>query len=568
MAEEFVLRQVASEVQRAIDNALNPDTTLTEKGKPADAKAVGDALATIGTVENVSIFAGKTASFYGDSITKVINNHYTKGYHSWVKDILGLASYKNYGEGGYKVSDVYNRVNSVTDTADIIFVMCGVNDQNFSVPLGTFGDNTVNTTYGSLELLCGLLKSKYPTKVIVFITPHYQTMYPHKNGITSYEVSKAIREVCEKHSIVVYDNFVKSGICDTNLSYWTVDNCHWNDYAHEMVGKNLARFVSDTFCYMYGIDVTKTLTSITATFNCGNNVIYETDSLDTLKQHLIVTANYSDGSIETITSYTMNGMLETGTSIITVVYGGKTATFIVTVSASEKPTYTITNNLNNVTSSNTVTKANEGAYYVAILTANSGHKIDAVTVTMGGNDITATAYSSGTVSIPSVIGDVVITAVASINPDANTFTILTGENGKNQFHLVALGVKPDNLAGNEVVVTLEGSNAVNLTNQSGGPPTVVYGDVSGDVSNDEYSGQCTDVVPTCETVVTDGRITATAKCVGTNLDSPYVKYVLRLYPRAFPASFTLDTFKVTVGGVEQEILKIGSFFSSETFTIT
>lgn len=44
MATEYILTQVASDVQKAINNALNPSTTLTESGKPADAKAVGDKL--------------------------------------------------------------------------------------------------------------------------------------------------------------------------------------------------------------------------------------------------------------------------------------------------------------------------------------------------------------------------------------------------------------------------------------------------------------------------------------------------------------------------------------------
>lgn len=197
------------------------------------------------------VFAGKTASFYGDSLTEA-NYHCTKGYHSWVKDLLGLAYYKNYGNSGYKVSDVYNKVNSITDAADVIFVMCGVNDQSFSVPIGVLGDTTTGTTYGALNLLCSLLKQKYPTSIIVFITPHYQTKYPHSEGITSYEVSKAVREVCEKYAIPVYDNFVLSGIYSTNLSTFTTDNCHWNDTAHEMVGKNLARFMVNTFRYVHG----------------------------------------------------------------------------------------------------------------------------------------------------------------------------------------------------------------------------------------------------------------------------------------------------------------------------
>lgn len=71
--------------------------------------------------------------------------------------------------------------------------------------------------------------------------------------------------------------------------------------------------------------------SISAVFTQGSAVIYTTDSLDTLKQYLVVTANYSDGSSQTVTSYSLSGTLSVGTSIITVEYGGKTATFSVEV---------------------------------------------------------------------------------------------------------------------------------------------------------------------------------------------------------------------------------------------
>lgn len=205
--------------------------------------------------DEINIFYGKTASFYGDSLTEE-NYHYTKGYHQWVKEILGLESYSNHGKSGNKISDVYNKVNSVNDTADIIFIMCGVNDQTYSVPIGVIGDNTTDTTYGALNLLCALLKQKYPTKIVVFITPHYQTKYPHSEGVTSYEVSKAVREVCGKYAIPIYDNFVLSGIYSTNLSTFTTDNCHWNNSAHEMVGKNLAQFMLNTFRYIHSNSVT------------------------------------------------------------------------------------------------------------------------------------------------------------------------------------------------------------------------------------------------------------------------------------------------------------------------
>lgn len=285
------------------------------------------------TVDGVNVFAGKTASFYGDSLTEG-NYHYTKGYHSWVKDILGLTRYWNYGHSGYTIANVYNEVNSKTDTADIIFVMCGVNDQVKNVSLGALGDTTADTSYGALELLCSTLKTKYPTKLIVFITPHYQTKWTHNAGVTSLEVSKAIQEVCRKYAIPIYDNFVLSGICDSNLSYFTTDNCHWNDTGHEMVGRNLARYMLNTFAYLYGAEQqqpTKELTDIVASYAQGDAVVYDTQAIATLKAYLTVTANYSDNTSEVVTSYTLAGTLVEGESVITVNYGGKTTTFTVTV---------------------------------------------------------------------------------------------------------------------------------------------------------------------------------------------------------------------------------------------
>lgn len=195
---------------------------------------------------SVSIFAGKTASFYGDSLTEQ-NSHYTKGYHKWVSEILGLARYRNYGVSGYKITDVLNKVKSVSDDADLIFVMAGVNDVQFGVPLGTLNGLESGTVYGNLDLLCTALREKYPQKLLVFLTPAEQAKYPGTAGVSMHDVAAAVREVCRKHSVVVYDNYVYSGIHTANLSWWTTDSCHWNDQAHEMTGRNLAHFVMNTF---------------------------------------------------------------------------------------------------------------------------------------------------------------------------------------------------------------------------------------------------------------------------------------------------------------------------------
>lgn len=78
-------------------------------------------------------------------------------------------------------------------------------------------------------------------------------------------------------------------------------------------------------------------------------------------------------------------------------------------------TYSLTQNLTNVTSDVTATSINEGDALEATLTADSGYTIDSVTVTMSDTDITATAWDSATskVTIAEVTGNVVITATAT-----------------------------------------------------------------------------------------------------------------------------------------------------------
>ena len=72
--------------------------------------------------------------------------------------------------------------------------------------------------------------------------------------------------------------------------------------------------------------------------------------------------------------------------------------------------YSITKNLTNCTLSNSATQVAEGESFGAAITANDGYELTSVVVTMGGN---AVGVSSGVIGIPSVTGDIVITAVAT-----------------------------------------------------------------------------------------------------------------------------------------------------------
>lgn len=103
----------------------------------------------------------------------------------------------------------------------------------------------------------------------------------------------------------------------------------------------------------------------------------------------------------------------------------------------------VANTLTNCTTTNNTPKAVEGKPYTATISANSGYELKSVKVTMGGTDITSSAVSGGNISILSVTGKIVITAVAEekasgiinqipISTDAND-NLFVGTNGEKGY---------------------------------------------------------------------------------------------------------------------------------------
>lgn len=154
----------------------------------------------------------------------------------------------------------------------------------------------------------------------------------------------------------------------------------------------------------------KTMTGITAGYT-GGSVTVGTALTDLTG--IVVTALYSDGSTETVTDYSLSGTIAEGGNTITVSYNGFAASFAVVgiAEAGEGGTvYSVTNNLDKALSSNSAVSVSEGDSYTATLTAATGYKLNTVTVTMGGVDVTASVYADAVITIAQVTGDIVITA--------------------------------------------------------------------------------------------------------------------------------------------------------------
>ena len=128
------------------------------------------------------------------------------------------------------------------------------------------------------------------------------------------------------------------------------------------------------------------------------------------------TANSADG-----TSFVVNVINPDEEKIYSFCYG---AGYDRVIGYGATVYHAITSKLTNVTSDNAAKSAEDGAAYTATLTPDDGYHFKSVTVTMGGKDITFTAYANGVVTIPAVTGNVVITAKAQMTPN---FTNLVTE---------------------------------------------------------------------------------------------------------------------------------------------
>lgn len=110
------------------------------------------------------------------------------------------------------------------------------------------------------------------------------------------------------------------------------------------------------------------------------------------------------------TSFTVNVIDPTEKKIYSFCYGAgydRTLSYDFTVTMRS-----VTLALTYCTASDPATAVEDGTAYTVTLTPDAGYELSSVVVTMGGTDITASAYSAGVVTVANVTGDIVITASA------------------------------------------------------------------------------------------------------------------------------------------------------------
>ena len=200
----------------------------------------------------------------GDSQTER-NGHKTTIWADQISDTIGMLS--NKAVSGLTITSGRNLETlwglafkdyaaKLSKTVDVVLVMGGINDVWFNSPLGEFGSTDTANFYGAMDTLCSLLVNNFPTKTIVFITPteHNNAACNQQNttGLTAKDFSEAMKKVCAKYAIPVFDANALSGIYPQNAKQaekYTTDSLHLNDAGQERLGKQVAAFLQNS-CYI------------------------------------------------------------------------------------------------------------------------------------------------------------------------------------------------------------------------------------------------------------------------------------------------------------------------------
>lgn len=118
------------------------------------------------------------------------------------------------------------------------------------------------------------------------------------------------------------------------------------------------------------------------------------------------------GVVDENNNIILTGTLADGTYSVKYEMDDETTVDIGTLELDSNVYYSVSNNLTNCTNNNADTSIVEGGSYSATISANDGYELSSVVVTMGGTDITSSSVSGDTISIASVTGNIVITAIA------------------------------------------------------------------------------------------------------------------------------------------------------------
>ena len=310
--------------------------------------------------------------------------------------------------------NIYYNLTNASSTNSFVSVMQGEAYRTTIVPTTGYVLNSVTCTMGGVTqpVQGGVINIANVTGNITITatagapapTP---TTYTVTNNLTNATNSNSATTITEGESYTAYispiENYkIDSLTCTMGGVQQTITN---NTI-------NIASVSGNIVVTAVASEDTPPAVSYTVT----NNLTHATNSNEatTVGEGSAYSATISAEQGYHITSVTctMGGAQQTVTNNYINIVSVNGDIVITAVAEEDQPavTYTITNNLTNVTNSNPASTIEEGSSYTATITASQGYNISSIVCTMGGVE---QVVANDTIYIASVNGNIVITATAT-----------------------------------------------------------------------------------------------------------------------------------------------------------
>ena len=456
---------------------------------------------------------GHSWSVLGDSISHD-NMHTTSQYWDYVSQRVGGMNIYNYGVSGQRITHFVNRYSQM-NYSDVITVFGGVNDwgQSNPTPLGTIDDTDASTFYGALKVLCEGLLTTFSKSLIIFLTPlgnnGFGGFASDKNilGLTVYDYSKAILEVCAKYKIRVIDicaNSMLNPYVSELKSLYFVDGLHLNALGHEVLSYLIESEIEK--CYIPTI--------------LGESVIPVTS----------ISLNKNSHDMRIGDTFML------------------TSTVLPNNATNKNVVYSVNNS--NCTINNGLVTANSVGQSVITATTVDGNYTAKCTVTV----LESNSEPDEEVPVPEIVG--------------KTFTG-TGFEYNEQFHLRLVIDRNNITTGDSVETRISFSNPTNfkITTHSAANHFGTN-DINRKEVKDKVTVHPPLYVQTLDD--SSGMVvnSSTGTFNSSVNNFQYINICIMIMAAAVPFGGTVEEVKVLVNGVEQEILLIDTFFNKETYTIS
>lgn len=223
-----------------------------------------------------SQWKGKRVAFLGDSITDKKHVGTKKCYWEYLAEMLGLEAY-SYGINGNRMDGVLKQARKLQeergDSIDAILIFAGTNDYNGSIPLGEWYEEEQRETLvsgpatelrrhrqpvlndstfrGRINLVMDFLKTHYPTKQVIMLTPLHrgqarfsdrniqpEESFPNAAGLFVDAYVEVVKEAANVWAVPVIDLNSISGLYplnDAHTRYFhkaDTDRLHPNAVGH------------------------------------------------------------------------------------------------------------------------------------------------------------------------------------------------------------------------------------------------------------------------------------------------------------------------------------------------